>query len=146
MRLALEYGQVELARESGFVGWTDVPFIAKGERFELGFGPDASLRVVRSEKQERKVDAVDKWTRVMQRVSLHLSNLSGFPKEVTVTERIPVSRVEHVRVELSKERATPGASPDSDGFVTWRAEIGPSGQTTLVLVYTVACAPGVSLT
>ncbi len=138
-------GPVELARDSGFVGWTDLPFIAKGERFELGFGPDDALRVVRAVKTEKKVDSVDKWTRVFHKVSLHLSNLSGLPREVAVTERIPVSEVEHVRVELSKERTLPEASADDNGFVTWRAEIDPSGQKTISLAYTVAYAPGVSV-
>jgi uncharacterized protein (TIGR02231 family) len=138
-------GPVELARDSGFVGWTDIPYVAKGERFELGVGPDSALRVVRTLKSDRKVDAVDKWTRVSHRVSLHLSNISGLPKRVVLTERIPVSEIEHVRVELAKDQTTAGAAQEEkSGFVTWLVDIAGNDQKTVNLAYTVAYAPGVS--
>jgi len=48
-------GPVDLIRENGFVGRTSVLFIAAGERFELGWGPDAELRVKRhSESKQEK--------------------------------------------------------------------------------------------
>jgi hypothetical protein len=40
-------GPVDLVEESGYVGRTQVLFVAPGERFELGWGPDPGVRARR---------------------------------------------------------------------------------------------------
>lgn len=49
-------GPVDLVRSTEFVGKTSVGFIAPGEKFALGWGPDAAMRVQRTTTQKRKQD------------------------------------------------------------------------------------------
>ncbi len=100
--------------------------------------------MVRAVKTEKKTDTVDKWTRVTHRVSLHVSNLGGVAKEVILTERIPVSEIPHVTIEVKDKGTTQGAARDDNGFLTWRVPMDAHGQKTIELVYVIAYAPGVS--
>lgn len=125
-------GPVDLVRNSGLVGRTSILFIAPGERFELGWGPDSSLRVHRKLEElsfERR--ALSSWTRKPRRVTIRLSNLSAARKAVEVKERVAVSEIEKVEVELNK--ASQGKKPDEDGFVSWDVELAGFGHHELEL-------------
>jgi hypothetical protein len=132
-------GPVDLVRESGFVGRTRIPLITSGERFELGFGPDPHLRL------RREVEAVDEEAGLLpssyvgrsHRVRVHVSNLDDHPRELDVTERIPVSEIEKVEVHFDEKHTTPRAAPDRDGFVRWHVALPARGRATLELRYVV---------
>lgn len=139
-------GPVELLRDNGFVGWTQTLFVAPQEKFELSFGPDDAIRIQREDKKHREeVDAVSKWTEQTLHRILYLSNLSGEARTVTVTERIPVAEIEHVKVELDTKKTTGGPVLDENGFVTWKVELPANGHTTLHLWFKMSMAPGVQL-
>jgi uncharacterized protein (TIGR02231 family) len=128
-------GPVDLVRHSGLVGRTSILFIAPSERFELGWGPDSSLRVHRSVElleQERKT--LSSWTRKPRKVEVKLSNLGPEPRTIEVKERIAVSEVEKVEVELVE--ASRKAKPDKDGFVTWEVRLPGFGHEELLLHWT----------
>ncbi len=136
-------GPVELLQDNGFVGWTQTLFVAPQEKFELSFGPDDSLRVQREEKKSSKQHHVSKWTENSTGVTIYLSNLSGDARTVVVTERIPVSEIEHVKVELDTEKTTGSPVLDDNGFCTWKAEVPANGHLVLHLRFKVSLAPGV---
>jgi uncharacterized protein (TIGR02231 family) len=128
-------GPVDLVRHSGLVGRTSILFIAPGERFELGWGPDSNLRVHRSVElleQERKT--LSSWTRKPRKIDVKLSNLGPEPRTLEVKERIAVSEVEKVEVELVE--ASRKAKPDKDGFVTWEVRLPGFGHEELLLHWT----------
>lgn len=125
-------GPVDLIRNSGLVGRTSTLFIAPGERFELGWGPEAALRVTRTvELLEHERRMMSAWTRKPRRVRVKLSNLAPVGVSVEVQERIARSELEKVEVELSE--ASHGAKADDDGFVTWTAELPGFGHEQLEL-------------
>ncbi len=136
-------GPVELLQDNGFVGWTQTLFVAPQEKFELSFGPDDSLRVQREEKKSSKQHHVSKWTENSTGVTIYLSNLSGDARTVVVTERIPVSEIEHVKVELDTDKTTGSPVLDDNGFCTWKAEVPANGHLVLHLRFKVSLAPGV---
>ncbi len=140
-------GPVELVEGTGVVGWTKTLFVAPGEAFELGFGPVDAVRVRRDVTGvSDKIDEVDKWRRVVQQVTLYVSNLDETTRTVTVTERIPVSEVEHIRIKIIENRTTKDWSIDEDGFVTWKLELGARAKEELRLRWEMATAPEVALT
>lgn len=139
-------GPVELLQDNGFVGWTQTLFVAPQEKFELSFGPDDSLRVQREEKKTSKQHHVSKWTENTTSVAIYLSNLSGEARSVVVTERIPVSEIEHVKVELDTDKTTGSPVLDDNGFCTWKAEVPANGHLVLHLRFKVSLAPGVQST
>jgi uncharacterized protein (TIGR02231 family) len=136
-------GPVELLQDNGFVGWTQTLFVAPQERFELSFGPDDALRVRREEKKSSKQHHVSKWNENTTHITLYLSNLSGDARTVLVTERIPVSEIEHVKVELDTEKTTGSPELDDHGFCKWKVEVPANGHLVLHLRFKVSLAPGV---
>ena len=129
-------GPVDLVRSSGLAGRTSILFVAPGERFELGWGPDADLRVARDaelleEKKRLLSSRVDRETRVRVR----LSNLGARPRTVTVTERVPVSEIDKVEVVVDPARTTDRARPDDSGFIRWTVDLAPHATKQLELVW-----------
>ncbi len=131
-------GPVDLIASSGRVGRTELSFVAPGERLELGFGPDPSLRVFRrAEQVEQEQGVLSRWQTTDHRVELKLSNLGDTPRRVLVIERIPVSELEQIRIELRAEGTTAANTPDSDGFLRWERELAAGAIDTVELAYKV---------
>ena len=136
-------GPVELMRSSGFVGTTKTLFVAPGERFALGFGPDADVRVQRTVDVTEEVDAVDQWRRKTNAVSIFLSNLGVEDKVLEVSERMPVSEIEHVEVTLVADKTSGAPEVNEQGIVTWKMTLPGASRMRLSLTWVVAFAPGV---
>lgn len=131
-------GPVELVAEGGRVGRTSLLYVAPGERFELGFGPDPGLRLHRrAERVDQEPGALSRWAATDHRVTLRLSNLGTAPRTVELTERIPVSEVEQVRVELDPKASSAGAKADADGMVRWTVALAPGDTALRVLAWRV---------
>lgn len=136
-------GPVELVRSSGFVGTTSTLYVAPGERFALGFGPDHDVRVQRTVDSEEAVDEIDQWKRRTVQVSIFLSNLAADEKQLEISERIPVSEIEQVKVTLVADKTSGAPELNEHGMLTWKMALPASGRLRLQLVYVVATAPGV---
>jgi hypothetical protein len=130
-------GPVDLIRESGLIGRGRLDYVAAAEPFSLGWGPQTSLRVVRKAIQgkEEKDDMLGGWTRIKHTVELTISNLSSESHTLKVMERIPVSELKQVEVVFDAKNSTPGASPDSNGFLNWQVELGARARHHLKLSY-----------
>lgn len=137
-------GPVELLRQSGFVGTTRTLFVAPGEKFQLGFGPDDDVRVQRTVETKEVVDEVDKWRRRTQSITIYLSNLGGEAKQLEIVERLPVSEIEHVKVTLVSDKTSGAPVLDNDGLLRWNMELAPRGRLRLGLTWVIAFAPGVT--
>ncbi|MHC5020490.1 MAG: mucoidy inhibitor MuiA family protein [Planctomycetota bacterium] len=134
---AILAGPVDLVRKFGLVGRTTVLFVAPGEQFEMGWGPDAEIRLRREQHQvHHERGMLSSWDGKEQRIAIRLSNLAPEPKTLELKERVPVSEVEKVKVEPDAEHTTEGKTPDADGFVTWSVTLPPFGTTHVKLRYT----------
>jgi len=93
------------------------------------------------------------------RVAVRLSNLGPEPREVTVTERVPISEVEQVEVQVGSPDAyrlgkdEPGGEDiaqvipraiDDRGMVTWTVALPPLGRRAVALEYRVKSQRGVA--
>jgi uncharacterized protein DUF4139/uncharacterized protein DUF4140 len=154
-------GPVDLVMASGYVGRTEIGFVAAGEKFYLGFGPQADVRVHRSETRERdEAGLLGGWNVQTTRVAVRLSNLGTTEREVVVTERIPISEVEQVNVQASSPDAyllgtddQPGGEEitqvtaraiDDRGLVSWSVVLPPLGRRAVTLEYRVKSQRGVA--
>lgn len=127
-------GPVELVRGGGVVGRSKLDFVAPGERFSIGFGPDPDIAVHREVlaiKDESSL--LGSWQTKTHDVELKLSNLGRTPKKLSVEERVLVSEIEKVVVRVLAEKSTNQAQPDENGFVRWHFEIPPNGKQAVVL-------------
>lgn len=137
-------GPVEIARDGGVVGWTKTLFVAPGERFVMGFGAEEAVRVARYTRQLLdKTDPDDKWRHKRHAVTLYISNLDDQRRKVTITERIPVSEIKQVRVQLVKERTTGEPTMDDNGMCKWELELEPYSHLMHELVWEMSLAPDV---
>ncbi|MBI5495620.1 MAG: mucoidy inhibitor MuiA family protein [Deltaproteobacteria bacterium] len=136
-------GPVELMMHNGFVGYTRTLFVAAQEKFELGFGPDDAVRVVRRDSEETEQDPVSKWNVHTRSVVLYLSNLSGDARKVDVVERLPVSELEHVKVTLVADKTTGAPKLDDNGFCRWQTDLAGNAHLRLLMRYRLSTAPGV---
>jgi uncharacterized protein (TIGR02231 family) len=137
-------GPVDLVAGSGRVGRSHLGFVAPGESFELGFGPDPELRVFRrTERVEQDQAMLSRWQQTDHRVELLLSNLGRHERVVRVLERVPVSELEQVRVELDPQGTSGQATPDADGILTWERRLEPGATASVKLAYSVKKRSGV---
>jgi uncharacterized protein (TIGR02231 family) len=149
-------GPVDLIMASGYVGRGELGFVAPGEKAYLGFGPDSDLRVHRTETRERDdAGVLGSWNVQTVRVAVRLSNLGAHKREITVTERIPISEVEQVEVHASAADAymldegdeitqVTARAFDDRGLVTWAVELAPHGRRAVTLEYKVKSQRGVA--
>jgi uncharacterized protein (TIGR02231 family) len=153
-------GPVDLVMSSGYVGRTEVGFVAPGEKLQLGFGPEADVRAHRTETRERdEAGLLGGWNVQTVRVAVRLSNLGPEPREVTVTERVPISELEQVEVQVGSPEAyklgkdEPGGEDiaqvipraiDDRGMVTWTVALPPLGRRAVALEYRVKSQRGVA--
>jgi hypothetical protein len=147
---------------SGYVGRADISFVAPGEKFYVGFGPDADIRVHRTETRDRdEAGLLGGWNTSKVRVAVRLSNLGTHTREITVTERIPISEVEQVEVQLAAPDAyllgkgdeppgeeitqvTARAMDDERGLITWAVELPALGRRAVTLEYKIKSQRGVA--
>ncbi len=137
-QLPILAGPVDLVRAGGFVGRSSLLFIAPGENFAIGWGPDGALRVQRSvelTKEDRGV--MSSWTSQAHVVKVKISNLGAQERTVHVTERVPVSEIEKLRIEVDAGATSDKQKPDQNGFVRWRLELPAFGRKTVELRYVV---------
>lgn len=154
-------GPVDLIMGSGYTGRAEIGFVAAGEKFYVGFGPEADVRIHRDETRERDdAGLLGGWNVQTVRVAVRLSNLGAVPREVVVTERIPISEVEQVEVHASAPDAyllgtddQPGGEEitqvtaralDERGLVTWSVELPPLGRRAVTLEYKLRSQRGVA--
>ncbi|MBL9020510.1 MAG: mucoidy inhibitor MuiA family protein [Myxococcales bacterium] len=154
-------GPVDLVMSSGYVGRAEIGFVAPGEKFYLGFGPESELRVHRTETRERdEAGLLGGWNVQTVRVAVRVSNLGTERRQIDVTERIPISEVEQVDVQVSSPDAyllgtdeQPGGEEitqvtaralDDRGLVTWGVELPPLGRRAVTLEYKVRSQRGVA--
>ena len=126
-------GPVDLIRNGGLVGRASILYVAPGARFDLGWGPDAAVRVHRQAwSQEEKAGLMSSWQPTLTFVDLALSNLAGEARTLRVVERIPVSEVQQVKIELDNATA-PATKPDAEGMCAWTVTLPPRGHTEVKL-------------
>ena len=129
-------GPVDLIRRSGLVGRTQVLYVAAGEKFEIGWGPEPDLRIKRTtEVTEDKSRLLSSWVERSHKVYLMLSNLGNRKHVIEVTERIPVSEIDKVKIQLDGDETTDGKKPDDNGFVKWRVDLAARGYERVQLCY-----------
>ena len=138
-------GPVELVGEHGPAGRSSVRFVSPGAPFELAFGAHPDVRVFRKTRVlKERSRLISSWERTPHEVDLRLSNIGDQGCQVEVLERVPVSELESVEVNVLDE-TTGGVRPDRDGFIRWKETLPPGGHHQLTLRYEIAKKKSVEL-
>ena len=135
-------GPLRLARGSALVGRSRTKFVASGEKFETGFGPEDGVRCKRSVKEERETAKLTGSQIIEREVTLRLSNLGDSTRELLITERIPVSEVEGLEIKLKE---TKDWKLDEDGYLTRAVNLEPRANVTYKFSYDIKAKSNVVL-
>lgn len=136
---------VDLISNSEFIGKTSILFIAPQEKFALGWGADAGIRVQRKKDWEKKEDNLTKWDIYIFTVKIFLSNISDRNREIKLIERVPISELEEVTIEIIKTKTSDRVEPDENGFCIWNLNLNAYSQHQIDLVYKIKVNPEVNL-
>lgn len=75
------------------------------------------------------------WIERDTRIRVRLSNLGAAARTLVVTERVPVSEIEKVRIEVDPSRTSNKQRPDQHGFIRWTVDLAAFGHQELELTY-----------
>ena len=132
-------GPVLLVRGDGTcVGTGKLPYVAPGERFELGFGSEDDLLVThrhgrRTESRFARSDRV--WFTSITT----LTSMSGEAVDLEVYDRVPVSELSEVTIEVAPgpEEGPPRQGPDEEGHVQWTVRLKPGQRLKLEVAFAI---------
>ena len=127
-KLVLLAGPASTFVAQQFVGRGEVPTVAIGESFTVGFGIDASLRAER--ELVEKTDTIQGGNRVQSfTYRLQIENFNGDVAAVRILERLPTAKENEIRVmpavmsqEISKD-AMYEKNDHKKGILRWDASV-----------------------
>jgi uncharacterized protein (TIGR02231 family) len=130
-------GPVSVFRDTGFLGHQRLERVAKGAPFELTFGLEEGLRVKRTvvEEVQRPKGLFGGKQRFRYVYRFQLTNLRPRPEKVELSEHVPVSELDDVKVELEPESTAGYTLAAEDGIATWKVALAPGEQRTVDLVF-----------
>lgn len=110
-----------------FVGAGELPTVAAGEQFTIGFGIDSSLRVLRelADKTET-ISGGNKITGFNYRITLE--NFGASAADVRVQDRVPVSSGKDLKVQVVSSDPKPMDDTDAmkkKGLLQWTVNVKP---------------------
>lgn len=135
--LPLLPGSVDAFGKSGFIGRYPLERVAQGAPFHLSFGIEDGLKIKRKVAEELKRAEGLFGTRIRFRYAyvFDVANYLGRPEEIELSEHVPVSELDDVKVELEPKTSQGFQLEPADGIVRWRVKLGPSEKRSLDLAF-----------
>ncbi|MBX7079528.1 MAG: mucoidy inhibitor MuiA family protein [Nannocystaceae bacterium] len=134
-------GPVDVLRDAGYVGRTELGFVAAGERVELAFGSEDGVAIAREVELTRDVSRLSGKQTQRTLVTLYASNATPVAKTVIVHERLLVSEVKEVEVELLPKQCDPAPrGVDRDGIARIELVLPPGGTRTATFAWELVAA------
>jgi uncharacterized protein (TIGR02231 family) len=133
-------GKANIFRDDMFVGTTELEHIAPGEQFKLNLGIDEGLKIER-DLIERQVDKklIGNQRRTTYAYRLVITNLLNQESLLKLTEQLPVSRDEQIKVRLNGSK--PPIQLGEMGILEWILTIPPQGRQEVSYQFTVEHPP-----
>nr|WP_230966700.1 mucoidy inhibitor MuiA family protein [Nostoc sp. NZL] len=112
-------GKANIFRDNVFIGTTKLENIAPGQEFKLNLGIDEGLKIER-DLVERLVDKrlISNQRRITYSYRLFIINLLDKEVNLKLTEQLPISRNEQIKVRLS--RSNPQIQLGEMGILEWQ--------------------------
>jgi uncharacterized protein (TIGR02231 family) len=128
-------GPLDAFHRGGFIGRYPLERIPQGGKFSLTFGVDEGLKVERRVVQEVQRDQgfLGSTRRFNYAYLIDIANYRNAPEEVEVSEHIPVSELDDVRVEVEPSTSKGYELKKDDGILTWKVRLGRGEKKTLQL-------------
>ncbi len=133
-------GIANIFRDNIFVGTTQLDHIAPGQEFNLNLGIDEGLKIER-DLVERQVDKklIGNQRRTTYGYRLVITNLLNQEADLKLTEQLPVSRNEQIKVRLV--RSNPQIQLGEMGILEWTLTLPPEAKRDIYYQFTVEHPP-----
>jgi uncharacterized protein (TIGR02231 family) len=137
-------GKANIFRDNMFVGTTQLENIAPGQEFKVNLGIDEGLKVER-ELVERQVDKklIGSNRKITFGYRLVITNLLNQEAKLTLTEQIPKSRHEQIKVNLN--RCNPQILLGEMGILEWILKLAPQGKQEVYYQFVVEHPPQLNI-
>lgn len=129
-------GKASIFRDNTFVGTTELENVAPGQEFRLNLGIDEGLKIER-DLVEREVDKklIGAQRRITYAYRLVVTNLRDQEALLRLTEQLPVSRSEQIKIRLT--RVNPQIQPGELGALEWSLTLAPKARKEFFYQFTV---------
>lgn len=133
-------GKANIFRDRVFVGTTQLGNIAPGQEFKLNLGIEEGLKIER-ELVERHVDKklIVNQRRISYSYRLIIINLLNSEANLKLTEQLPVSRNEQIKVRLT--RSNPQIQLGEMGILEWILTLSPQERKEIYYQFTAEHPP-----
>ncbi len=134
-------GAVSLFRDGTFVGTTRLPILTPGEEHDLGFGADDLVRVKYSVAEEKRGETglISTSRTDSRNYKISVKNMHERAIGFTAMDRIPVSRNDQIKVELSARPAPSKQDVDDKrGVLAWEGTLEPDQEQVIDFGYRVS--------
>ncbi|WP_373525747.1 mucoidy inhibitor MuiA family protein [Nostoc sp.] len=133
-------GKANIFRDNVFIGTTQLENIAPGQEFKLNLGIDEGLKIER-DLVERLVDKrlISNQRRITCSYRLIITNLLDKEINLKLTEQLPVSRNEQIKVRLN--RSNPQIQLGEMGILEWQLTLPPQERREIYYQFNVEHPP-----
>jgi uncharacterized protein (TIGR02231 family) len=116
-------GRVSIFLGGAFVGLTENEYVAPGEGFALYLGVADQVKLARTlDKKRSSLSWSGSKTRMLASYVVTVENLTDQAQSIHLSERIPISEMEEIRVYGVKVQ--PDTKPDAKGLLHWDIALG----------------------
>lgn len=138
-------GPVDLIRNSGLVGRAQLKFAAPGETVKLSFGNEDGLQIVRDTAEKVEEARLTGRRTTTKSVQLFVSNTRPEPVRLIIEERVPVSEVKEVEVQVLTKECQPSPSTvTQDGVARIEVELAANATKTAKFTWELSAAAKVA--
>lgn len=132
-------GEVLLSRDGAYIGRGRLPLVAPGDTAKLGFGSDDRIRIARVPVNRKTRDPGFLGSTKNDKLEFRttVKNLHGFPVNLVIEDRVPVSEDQAITVERLPEMTKPDteAPDDRRGVVVWTPALKPQEEKAYLTAY-----------
>ena len=136
--LPLLAGPVALARDGAFVGRASIAYVAPRERFALSWGSEDGLVVLRDVVRKYEETGLRKQRHHRFEITDYLANHTGAPQSLRLLERVPLSEIESVEVQIAEKETSRGFQRSAQGVLSWALTLEAGAEAEVKLVFEVA--------
>ena len=136
----LPRGQVSLNVNGEFQGKISSEYYGAGASIELTLGVEEGLRISRvlDLGKDQEAGLLERDQRLLRRFKIKVKSSSKKTKRVEITENLPVSEVEEIKVKLNQAMTSSNFNYQAEtGFVTWDLKVGALKEKDLTFAYQV---------
>jgi uncharacterized protein (TIGR02231 family) len=138
-------GPVDLIRDSGLIGRAQLRFAAPGETVKLSFGSEDGLQVIRDMEEKLDESRLTGRRTTTRKIQLHVSNTRAEAVRIFIEERVPVSEVKEVEIDVLTKECSPVPAPlTTDGIARIELEVAANATKTATFSWELSAAAKVA--